>query len=661
MENENLGGSVPKQDEIVVQPEIVTMDSSVSPVVNEPIVDNTLNNDGSYIKPKKKMSKLFLIIGIVLTVLIAGGGITYYALTSNSKQLYKTVLDVKTGDLVEFLEDINKYMIEVDMNEDTFIFEGDMSVDSNLDQLSDYENYTYDYKLGLNLSDFDAYMELGVKDSSDIARVKLDYTDESFLVESSEIFNEVFEVMFSDLGLDVDMSVIENMNFESITFDESIYIIEKTTEFFGDSLDEDEFEKKDGSIRVNGEKIDVTKHVYTIDNKTMQNMTVSILKAMLDDDKYLEIIEKAFASTYEVYASQNNMDSEFDINEVIESLIDSVENTDAVGEEEIEIILHTHGIFNTVVGISVEINNEELLLYTEKDEQVGFFILEEQLEIFGDVEKNKLNLEVKSSLAEFDKFDVELKYGDGEYGIKIDYALDSTEAVLDSTVKLSKDNDDKMSVTLTMSASLNDSYDDIELNINTNTSLSVVDKLPELSDGVNINNLSEDDINTITSNVLELMETEPIKSFIEDFADIASSNGFEFDDESLNGSDNDSFGDLNDDIVPQDTSYSNIKEITYDDIFLTSYYPDEMILLISSTGCKFCDEIKPELNEAMIELGKEAWVIEVDKLDSYDADWLEFDFPYSGTPTMYHVVNKDTSKSMSGSTDKQTIIDWINK
>ncbi len=90
---------------------------------------------------------------------------------------------------------------------------------------------------------------------------------------------------------------------------------------------------------------------------------------------------------------------------------------------------------------------------------------------------------------------------------------------------------------------------------------------------------------------------------------------------------------------------------------------ETFILVISQAGCSHCQEYVPVLSEALRETKRQAYIVEVDRLDTPQKEEVKKHFSYNGTPTTFYVKNGTIDQSLTkvGTESKESIITRINK
>ena len=185
---ENLNEVVVKKEEPeVLQPEQEIEKQPESIVKEEPAVEQKvevqtsdttenvqkstqLNNDNKdndtmsyeFVEKKHKDKKLIILILVFLLIALVIFGIKLYI--GDSKVLLKGALNRGYTNISKLLDEIEKN--ELDYNSDeSVVMNGNLKLNTNLEDLAQYTDYTYDFNLGMNLKA--EHMQVGLSMNKD--------------------------------------------------------------------------------------------------------------------------------------------------------------------------------------------------------------------------------------------------------------------------------------------------------------------------------------------------------------------------------------------------------------------------------------------------------------------------------------------------------------
>ena len=111
------------------------------------------------------------------------------------------------------------------------------------------------------------------------------------------------------------------------------------------------------------------------------------------------------------------------------------------------------------------------------------------------------------------------------------------------------------------------------------------------------------------------------------------------------------------DTLPETTS--TIQEVnlkTMEKLFKTS---QKSILVLVKDGCSFCEDYLPKLKEALEYYEISAYEINISNLKQNEYNELFNYVDFEGTPTTYVIQNSKVLHTLTGTTDIETIISFI--
>jgi len=359
---ESVIENVPNVDTVVASVDVPVIEKTVEPVINDSVVnDVSLDNSGNS-KPKSKM-KTGLIIGlVVLLIAIVGGVFGYKMYVSNPLKLYKSVLNNGYEYFSGVLDEFDKNTIKYNFDE-SIVIDGKLKLNSDLEEISPYTGYDYGFKLGLDPKQ--EKVEVGLSMNKD-GQVTLDgfmYLINNFIyMKSDKLYDKVLftkseEDIFAEINFD---EIKADYNYKDID-----KLLEKFTGYIENSLIEDNFKKEDGTVKLDGKSVKVTKVIYSINGNTAYEMITSITNDMKKDEEFIDLLVKI---------------SGLEKKEIKESL-DSIEinKEDFSGEETVDFCIYTKGFFAKVIGFGVEVEDVTMSYVSDNDRSEFSVVNEESI------------------------------------------------------------------------------------------------------------------------------------------------------------------------------------------------------------------------------------------------------------------------------------------
>ena len=311
---------------------------------------------------KKKTSK-GVIIAIIVLVVILLGVLGYFVIypwvvknyMSDPKNVYETTIRGVTKNLNSTVDDVLH---------DKMIYDVSVALDTNIINLSEFSGYTYGANLGVDpnkkLIQYGVYVisPTGgeksfynyLKDDSNY--LKLSNYESLIYNGKAQMDDESFYLAFQDVLNTYNRTNASDMN----------YLINKVSQTLIDSIDENKLSKEDASIEVNGSNLKVLANKYAMDEENQKRTIQFIAKALVDDEKSLDILsnllseDKALIRNYLEDLSKN----------------DELTANDEEVDSSFDFIIYTYGNKSEIVGYAVESKNNGNLHYYKKDNYSEF-------------------------------------------------------------------------------------------------------------------------------------------------------------------------------------------------------------------------------------------------------------------------------------------------
>ena len=322
---------------------------------------------GEVIKKKAKKSTVITVIILILIILGLIGYFFVYPFIvktyfSKPKKVYEETIK-------SVFKDINE-TITTPIH-DKGIYEISASLDSNVNQLKDFSEYTYSVNLGIDPDTKAIQYGAAIKDPSGtdnsfynylkdgnnyqrfsdydklvyVGKLKDSYPSESLEDQLGRSFETIFAIR------------------ERINKDDISYLINKVRDLLLESLDDDKLYKDDSVINVDGNNLKVLAHHYTMDMDNQLRTREYMLNGILGDDKSLEIIAKISGAKKE---------------DIVKSLEEEVKAVKAYEKKETDIdydiVIYTYGLKNEFVGYAINTKNVGSIHYYTKGNYVELYL-----------------------------------------------------------------------------------------------------------------------------------------------------------------------------------------------------------------------------------------------------------------------------------------------
>lgn len=411
---------------------------------------------GSPLDKKKNPIIKYAVIGILLVVCGLLGYFYVYPFVVNT--FFNKPKTVYTETIKSFTNNINS-IIE-NKTHDKDIYDISLEFDSNIAELSDYVGYTYGFRYGYEPSKKN--LEVGYSIKND----KVDYSN--YVYRKGTDYYTKYSNYNDILYLDTEESINSNTLFSTIeellknkdilTSEEIIYINNKVSELFIETIDESKLSKEKTTIVINDKTYKGYKHIYSLNQDDCLEIKKHIYEGLKNDDNVIKYLSDAMGITLD---ETKNL---FEINDEDKE------------EFELKISIITEGFKANVIGLQIEDNegssmhyyfnegNFEFVSYTEyKDEDeiintTSFEVIGINKGSYTDVTINydketiaKLNVKVwEDNKKEFDytlfikedeenikEYSGSIKYSKNVEDVKANYVLDFSLDVGDDDISLS--------------------------------------------------------------------------------------------------------------------------------------------------------------------------------------------------------------------------------
>lgn len=333
-----------------------------------------------------KSSWLLAIVGGLLVVFI-GFFVFYINTMGNPKNVFTNIINRVFDSAENILSSQFNF-------EESALIEGNVKIDSNIDEVAAVNKETYNYTFGYDLKNKKAELSAGVKvDNKDRLTAALNIKDNNIYVYLNELFDKVIKVDEDMIKDTTGMTI--NEIFETIEetlskekTDDMLYIVKEMKKITNKAFKNAEYEKTSDIVDVNGKEIKATKMTLEFNTKNNELIFGKIIDEMLKNDTLLtKIAELSYSESIFTVTNSNENATEELKKDLVESLKEA-KNDLALAAEEIDeeeahfnddneeedypsISIYTGGLFNKIIKFSAEEYGEEISSYIDyKDTKI---------------------------------------------------------------------------------------------------------------------------------------------------------------------------------------------------------------------------------------------------------------------------------------------------
>lgn len=504
--DDNVDDDISKEEKETTENDISKEEKEITgnDISNEEENNQVINEDISKDFSIKKKNKSVIIIAIIAILVLAL--CLLYKFIYNPKKLFIKSINKQYTEVENYLDDLIKetsnkkaMTISNDLEFNVKVDESisDDSTNSLIDEINKLKlnsEVGYDKKNKQMLINVNALYE---KDS--IINLITYVKDKNLYLELKDLFDKYIIVPVDDYD-----SYFKNTISES----DIKYILKKTKDVYINNLDEKNFKKSNETIKIDGKDTKVSKISYEISQKEAYILGENILKELKNDSKYIEAL-----------ATISNEDKETikkAMEKGVESLQKDISSKKFDSKNRISFVTYVKGITNKSVGYEVLVNGSDnvKISYTKGDNNTIKVVMNNEeilnAQIYNDKIKMSINVEDKKIT-----FDISKKVNGKKTTYDYDLNISGMSVTGNIIVDMKKENKDgSYEAEVDVNANV---MGLVKLNVK-NTSKAVITdelKLPDLSNSINYEKLTDDDINNIKS---KLYENKAIKTVIEKFS-----------------------------------------------------------------------------------------------------------------------------------------------
>lgn len=300
-------------------------------------------------KPKKKG---LIIGGIVLLVLIiAILGVTYYFTSSKPEKLFNSYIDKL---FASETEDYNS----VKMNSEIKI-SGELK-DSEAEQVFE-EIGKCVLKMGtqVDLEERQEIVDLGLEyDKKSVIDAKIYYDDGKIYTYFDEIFDKYIEIDMEEYQKEALKEIFETADKKQIKNTQKAMKIVRD-ELKAELKEQGEFEKEKTEIDIGDKEEKVTKSTLTLSQKELYKLIANICSNLAKNDDFLECFEES-------------------PKDMLKEIAEDIKDEKVEGKNNVKISIYTKGISNKFVGMDISLNVES----NSQTQTLTFTVLEEDKDVY---------------------------------------------------------------------------------------------------------------------------------------------------------------------------------------------------------------------------------------------------------------------------------------
>lgn len=305
-------------------------------------------------KPLRKRSKLLRLLKPILFFLIFGCalfGLVYFYVYPKLMQyfvtpryVFESAIDKVSSSVKEKIsgisDDVNGFDLSIDINSNKYTVFNDYNysfsyINDDKDNLMAFNYYENEKNLGLNMYEI-----------NDSEYLNYSVNDEIYNVTNYENINTYYKYY---------QSINDKLN-RITNKEDSLYLIDKHSEFMKSVLNKDNLFKENSSISINGVKKDVVKYSLNIDSTYYKEIKNAYLSFIKNDSRLLSII-----------AEINNKDSDSYITYYEKNIL--LKNNDNRFVFDIYMVNGTE-----FVGTDISINGFRSFYYYKYENNIEFYL-----------------------------------------------------------------------------------------------------------------------------------------------------------------------------------------------------------------------------------------------------------------------------------------------
>ena len=327
-------------------------------IANESVSKENVKQESNQItitETKKQGKRVFFVsLGLLLSFLIVTCLFLFFG--KNSKTLFLYAINQEYADFVSKQTHFFNNTIGDESKNSTLKMEGSLSVDvdSNDKNLKDLEKYSLDYTIFHDYKKQNLLYQLQTYyDEKTLIDIRTYGTDNILYLELKDLFSKYISVEVKKYE-----NIFDNSSIREEDFD---YIIQSTKNLVLESLQDDDFTKTRDKVSMEDKTITALKINYVLDEENFKDSYEFVLKEILKDDKFLEIISKYI---------------DIDINQIKEILAhekSEISNKNYLNGNTFNFSVYFKSLFNEPIKYEIVGNNEKIEYFPKENEKIMIF------------------------------------------------------------------------------------------------------------------------------------------------------------------------------------------------------------------------------------------------------------------------------------------------
>lgn len=461
--------------------------------------ENQVNQYNQYevresVAPKKKKN-VKLIVALIVVVLVAGLFGVYKFVINSPKNVFLRAINNELkqwdGMFDSTVSTEDTVITNSTLNFDITVQEGMLTEDqlallNEINALNLIMDTQYDPKnkqLGYNMS-------LN-HNTSDLFSFGLYGKTNSFYVDLKNYFDKYIEIPVEDYE-----TLFENKNTEDVE-----YVLTFMKDSFLNNLENKDFKETKETISIGNKDIKTNKITYVFTEESTMKLVAKMMEDMKNNDKFIE----ALATTLEV--------DEKEVKQFIEEGIDSLKEVEASDSDtSIEISVYTKGLMNESVQFAMAVNSDSKfeVKYSNYEDEKRFSMLEDNETLIDVVNVEEKENTYKTTMT-MDTITLVVNSTKKDEDWNHTYKLTESEStsiisgeITSVSKEITKDKEYTNDMKFTLSFGVQDMENVITVAIESSSNSKIGESitLPDVNNSVLYTNLTEEEMNKISENIL---------------------------------------------------------------------------------------------------------------------------------------------------------------
>lgn len=463
---------------------------------------NQSNNQGQYDQQqsKKKKPTALIVIAAVLVICVIAA-LAYYFIWNNPKNIFLNAVNNEYQALSNELSKLsgNDKLSKEDVITTSGTLDFDIQATNELQSpevtklLEELSKLNMTVNTGVDRKNKEFAAEIMLNAEKDqLINVNMYGTKKSIYVELKNLLNKFIEVPmeeeYDNLFSDTNASI-----------DDVDYVLNATKDSFLKNIDKKDFKQTKETIKVDGKDVKVTKTSYELNDKTATVLVEKMIKELKEDKKYVEKL-----------ASLSRKE-ETEVKEEMEDALKELKEENSSSSDAVFLSIYTKGMMNEAVAYEVNAKtdySDNKIRYTKGNTSTLVFT-ESGTEVLNITVKDEASNKKKITLTS-DTIDMTIGVEDNDNIHKYVYTLNEKESdakmygtLVLNTKEVAKNKKYQENVELEMFMDISGITKALTLKVNTAATTEVGKNLtiPEITNVTSIENLTEEDMNTILTNL----------------------------------------------------------------------------------------------------------------------------------------------------------------